>query len=421
MDGYPGTASIWLGTPNIAFDAGGRLWFVGTEGIGSVDPRRLYRNRLAPPVQIVDLAVDGQRYRLDRAVRLVSGSGRLNIRFAALGLTSPEQLQLRYRLEGVDTAWQQAGLARSVSYDNLAPGYYRFAVKAANEDGVWNEAGATLNFEVTPRFTQTVWFYLLCLGAVGGLGYVLYALRMRQVVRGMNALLKERLRERERIARALHDSLLQSVQGLILLFQGVNRKLPAGSDTRARMEAVLVQADTVMSEGRDTVMGLRRSMVSGFDLGPALGQLGAVFENQFGVPFSLRATGQARPLRERAAEEIYFIGHEALCNAYRHAGARHIELELDYGADRLSLLVRDDGRGIAPEVRQAGGKAGHWGLVGMRERAASISAGIEFGSPPAGGTQVRLHVPASRAYAVKARLRLWQRLRAGLSRGRLHG
>ncbi|MRW93194.1 hypothetical protein GJ699_24685 [Duganella sp. FT80W] len=412
-DGYPGDATLSLAA-NGAIDSKGKLWFVGTEGIGVLDPNQLYRNTVAPVVQITSFKADGRPLQLGNQLHLGDAASKVEIHFAALSLTAPEQMKILYRLEGNESEWQDAGRMRQASYTNLAPGSYRFHVKAANADGVWSEQDAVVRFDLAPRFTQTIWFYLLCAAGVLALGYLLYVLRMRQVVGRLNALLGARLMERERIARALHDSWLQEVHGLVLNFSNVSNTLPAESTSRQRMEELLLRADGVLINGRSAVMGLRAAAVRSSDMERAFDSLGERLQHEHGPLFSLRLRGAVRLLDNTAWEEIYFIGYEALQNAYRHAQAQRVTMTLDYGVEKFTLMVRDDGGGMPPQVLHDGALEGHFGLVGMRERAEIVGGIIELRSPNARGTEVCFSIPSEQAYAVGTQAGWLARLRASL-------
>jgi signal transduction histidine kinase len=427
VDGYLGAPSIAAAMPNAALDADGKIWFASTEAIGYLDLAKSYRNTVAPVLQINALNVDQRVYPLQPGLQLPSSPQQIEIGFSVVNLTVPERLQVWYKLEGVDKSWQAAGTRRSASYTKLAPGDYRFLLKAANRDGVWSQQQAMLPLSIPPSFTQSIWFYLLCAVGVGAFGYALYLLRMRQVINRMDALLGERLRERERIARALHDNWLQEMHGLVLNFAGLSKGLPQQSPARERMEQLLVRADGVLVNGRNAVLGLRAAAVQSNDVQQAFTTLGSRLQRDLGGSFALRIRGAIRPLDCAAWEEIYYIGYEALHNAYRHAAATRITLTLDYSVNHFALLVRDDGKGLPAEVREHGKRDGHWGLVGIRERACMVDGSISLRSPSGVGTELCLQIPAARAYAagtragwrarLQARWRVWRR-RASASRAR---
>jgi signal transduction histidine kinase len=223
------------------------------------------------------------------------------------------------------------------------------------------------------------------------------------------------LSERERVATGLHDTLLQSMQGMILRFQGVSHRLPAGSPERATIETILDQADEVLAEGRHQILALRMPVVYGDDLSQAFAAIGQSLEESFNTPFRLVVTARPVAVNGDCGEEIYGIAREALYNAFQHAQAGHIELELVYGCEFLSLYVRDDGRGMAGAPQPGAGDGGYRGLAGMRGRAERMGGGIEVHSLPERGTEVILKVPGEICYQAPLRNR-WRRLTAWLGR-----
>nr|WP_314547434.1 two-component regulator propeller domain-containing protein [uncultured Massilia sp.] len=415
-DGVAGTTSPIIPVPSAARSDDGTLWFSTTRGLYAFDPARLPRNTLVPPVAILGLKAAGTDYASADGTRLPAGTETLEIDFTALSYQDPERMEFRYRLDGVDPDWRDSDGRRAAAYTNLEPGRYRFRVVASNNDGVWNTQGAALSFEIAPRLTQTVWFHALCAAAGAGLLAGLYAWRTRRLARRYGERLRERLAERERIARALHDTLLQSMQALILRFHGVAKRLPAGSEGQRSIEDILDQADKVMTEGRNELLNLRTRRGDGDDIGHALVRFGQSLQEQFGPPFTLVATGTARAIEPGAHEEIYWIGREALFNAYQHARAGHIEAEIVYGDEHFGLFVRDDGAGMPDDVGPDGSKEGHWGVAGMRERALALGGSLEIWSRAGLGTELALQLPAQRVYATPRRTGPWQRLRAWLGR-----
>ena len=403
LDGLQGHAAQLRPLPTLIAAPDGQLWFSTAATIAMLDPARIRRNRLPPPVQIHTLLADGVRHAIDdgKPLRLPQGSRNLQIGFTALSLSMPERVRLRYRLTGVDAAWQEPVGRREAYYTNLSPGAYRFEVMAANEDGVWNRQGAALDIAIAPTFMQTPWFKLLLALAGALLLYGLYVLRIRRLTRDLHARLQERLQERlaerSRIARALHDTLLQSVQGLILSFHVHAHLLPKGTRERAQLDGTLNLADQLLIEGRDQIMDLRASAPAD-ELSLALQQFGKGLAEHRAHGFTVLVTGECRRLQPCVHDEIYAIAREALFNASRYAGAAQIVLELDYGTDAFTLRVRDDGRGLDEDVAAAGERPGHWGLVGMRERATAIHASLRVDSAPGAGTQIEVIVPGRLAY-----------------------
>src|SRR5262249_47922459 len=298
----------------------------------------------------------------------------LRIDYTALSLVAPEKIRFRYKLENWDRDWQDVGNRRQAFYNNLAPGPYRFRVSAANNSGVWNEAGAVCDFSVAPAYYQTAWFRLALLAAVITALIALYQWRLRQVANAYNVRLEERVNERTRIARDLHDTLLQSFQGVLLKFHAATYLLPdRPDDARKTLESVIEQARSAITEGRDAVQGLRASVLVTTDLADAIttfaDALGAEHAGAGAAALSVPVEGKARDLAPIVQDDVYRIVCEALRNAFRHAGAANVEVELHYDERQLRVRIRDDGRGIDEDVLQKGGRSGHHGLQGMQERA----------------------------------------------------
>jgi signal transduction histidine kinase len=228
--------------------------------------------------------------------------------------------------------------------------------------------------------------------------------------------MKGRMAERERIARDLHDTVLQSVQGLILKVHAGLRQIPAEEPGRQTIEKALDYADQVLAEGRDQVKNLRAATESLTDLPAAFQQVADETSQRRDTSFKTVVEGSVRELYPMVLEECYAIGREALINALSHSGGLHIEVEITYDAGEFRLRVRDDGRGIDPEVLEKGARHGHWGLPGMRERASKIGGQLEFWSRPGSGTEVGLKVPADMAYRALAKTKgSWLRRAPGMS------
>jgi signal transduction histidine kinase/ligand-binding sensor domain-containing protein len=389
LDGRPGIPPQFRPLPSAVEASDGRLWFATTGGVVALDPARLVRNPLPPPVSVRSLHVGDVEYPLAGVPRLPPRPSQLRIGYTATSLAIPERVRFRYRLEGQDADWQNAGTRREASYTNLAPGAYRFRVIAANDAGVWNEAGAAIDFVVAPAFFETAWFRALAAAAVLGVLYGLYLARLRRVAERVRARAEERHLERERIARELHDTLLQGVQGLLLKFDAAVHSLPDGG-AKERLGKVLDRAREVVVEGRDRVMALRASGADR-DLAQALDEVAAELAPD-GCRVRVIEIGEAFALDPLVADEAYYIAREALINALKHARAARIDVEVDRRRG-LAVRVRDDGCGIDPAILAAGAKAGQWGLPGMRERAARIGATLAIRSR-AGATLVELRVPA---------------------------
>ena len=401
-DGLAGTAAQLRPQPTVIAGTDGRLWFATNAGIAWLDPKTIPRNPTPPRVIVRRLAAGNLAYPAGQELVLPVHTKGLRIDYTALSLSIPERVRFRYRLIGSDTGWQDAGGRREAFYTNLGPGSYRFQVAAANEDGVWNEDGATVNFTIPPSFTQTRWFLLAWIAALGVLIWLTYLARMRQVASRATAKVRERLtaqmEERERIARELHDTLLQGFQGITLKVQGVVKNMPDQDPLRKKMDDVLDRADEIMREARHRVRNLRRRTADENELPDRLTKWGEELSKDHTATFSLAIVGEPRVLESTVQDEVSRIACEALSNAFRHGSASKIETEVTYDALALRIRVRDDGVGIDPAVL-AKGQPGHFGLTGMRERAHALRSELHIWSRDAAGTEVELVVPASIAYS----------------------
>ena len=396
LDAYNGVQALRAPFSPIALSSDGRLWFAYGNGVGMIDPAHLSENRIPPPVHIEAVTAGRNSYVRPRGLRLPALTKDLEIDYTALSFTEPQKVYFRYKLEGRESDWHDAGTRRQALYTDLSPGDYRFRVIACNNDGIWNETGAALDFHIDAAWFQTWWFRSLCALAVIGAAWSLYALRLAQATAQIRAREQARLIERERIARELHDTLLQGFQGLVLRFQSVLNRLP---DARSRklLEDVLSRADEILLEGRERIHDLRSTTTVEQDLSKALASFGQELADGRPITFSLSLVGTPRELASRVFEEANRIGREALSNAFAHADASKIEVELSYDEDFVRLRVRDDGRGIGQDVIDSG-KAKHWGLFGMRERADAIGSKLSIWSRASAGTEVELAVPAKMAY-----------------------
>ena len=400
LDGLPGLSAERIPEPSLAESRDGRLWFATTRGIAWLDPATLHqiRNRLPPPVLISSILSNGKTYSGSGNLKLPAHSESLQIDYTALSLAIPDRVLFRYKLDGVDSDWQNAGTRRQAFYTRLPPGHYRFHVIACNNDGVWNDVGASLGVSIEPAFYQTWWFTaLVLLAAIALLSWII-RLRISSIAHQFQARLAERVAERERIARELHDTLLQSLFGLTLRFHTAASRLPAGDPAREALDEALKQSDRVMQEGRERVLNLRGRRSDSINLADALAETGNQLRAIHPANFHVAVEGRPRPLDEIVQEEILLIGREALTNAFSHSGAQNIVAEISYQPGALHVRVRDNGRGIHEGVLKAGYRSGHWGLPGMRERANKMRGELRVRSSSEAGTLIDLHVPANIVY-----------------------
>lgn len=380
-------------SPSAVTGGDGRLWFRTSSAIAWVDPAHLLASPVPVRAKILAASWGVSRARDPVRVALPAGTRQLRIRYTASPFSAPDQLRFRYRLADTDGDWIDAGGAREAIFSSLTPGRYRFEVQAARRDGAWGGAGATLDIVLPPTFLQSRGFFWLCVLAALCLAALLYTLRLRQVTRAMLRQFHIRTLERTRIARDLHDTLLQSVQGLMLRFQTVADQLPADPAQHAALERALAQAEQMVVEARHRVLDLRTGAT-----GDPLANLSAFAEPLVagtGVALEIDRVGRTRPIVPAVADELVRIGEEAVRNVLAHARAGRILLRLELGT-RLVLEIADDGIGIPKDRVER--PDDHFGLIGMRERASRIGGtlAIERGTP--GGTIVRITVPGHRAY-----------------------
>ena len=394
--------------PSLAPD--GKLWFSSINGASFLDPRHLPFNTLPPPVHIEQVTADRKILwqNLSGAaasnLRLPALSRDLEIDYTALSFVAPEKVRFRVKLEGHDAGWKDAGTDRKAFYNDLPPRHYRFHVMASNNSGVWNEAGDSLDFSIDPAYYQTTWFRASCVAAFFALLWALYRYRLYQIKHEFNARLEERVGERTRIARELHDTLLQSFQGSLIMMQAARNFLSRRPEKAGEtLDNAINVASGAIAEGRDAIHDLRLQPAVQSDLTQLLtatGQDLAHSEDANGNPviFRVAVEGERQALDPIIQDEAYRIARELLRNAFRHAQASEIEADVRYDDRLLRVRIRDDGKGIDPEVVKAG-RPGHSGLLGMRERAKRIGARLEFWSEVGAGTEVELSIPASVAYA----------------------
>jgi signal transduction histidine kinase/ligand-binding sensor domain-containing protein len=397
--------------PTSSMSSDGRLWFVNGSVLQMIDPGQLKVNPILPQVHVEQVVADRRSYLPREDLRLPPLTRDLEIDYTALSFVVPQRVRFRYKLEGHDAAWQEPGTRRQAFYADLRPGRYRFRVIACNNDGVWNQAGAILDFSVAPAWYQTNWFRALCIISAGFIVCVVHRLRVRQISTAISARFDERLAERTRMARELHDTFLQTIQGSKLV---ADDALDPSSDPirmRRAMEQLSVWLERATQEGRAAMNSLRTATTQTNDLAEGLRRAteDGLIPSSMAVTFSV--VGDAREMHPIVRDEIYRIGYEAIRNACTHSGASRLKVELRY-ADDLALRVSDNGTGIDPAIADRG-KDGHFGLQGMRERAARIGGNLTLGSSSNSGTEIRLVVPGRIIFrkTMPARRSLFTRIR----------
>ncbi len=383
--------------PGVSRAPDGKLWFANENILQVVDPEHLDGNSIAPPVVVEQIIADREKYAVSEKLQLPARTRDIEIDYTALSLVVPEKVSFRYKLEGRDADWQDPENRRRVFYSDLPPGEYQFHVIAANNDGVWNEQGATVRFTILPAFFQTAWFRGLIVLAGAGVLWLLYALRVRRLATSIQARFDDRLEERVRIARDLHDTLLQGIFSASIHFDVANNRLPTDSPAKPSVQRGMELLTQVSKEGRDTLLALRTTASSQSDLEEALSRLRGEFSLPANVDFRVITEGEPERLRPLIRDEVYLIVREAVINAFRHSAASAIEVKVGYISRNLRVSVRDNGCGIDEELLKSG-REGHWGLTNMRERAERIGGRFKVLSRAKAGTVVRLWIPGKLAF-----------------------
>jgi signal transduction histidine kinase/ligand-binding sensor domain-containing protein len=394
LDGLPRSPVA----PSAQVGPTGKIYFVTGQGLYWADPLHLPINSIPPQVWITGFrTADRDVVPESVSLQLPPRQRNVEISYTATSLLIPERVRFRYRLQGFDRDWIEAGIRRKAYYSAIPPGTYTFQVVACNDSGLWNPTAATLSITVLPTFTETIWFKLLMAIAVGGLLWIVYLFRLKQATAAVQERLLAQMEERERIARELHDTLLQGFQGITLRMQGVSKNMSVQDPLRKMMEDVLDRGDEVLREARQRVRNLRRRTTDENELPDRLTKCGQQLSKDHAAIFTLAIVGELRVLESTVQDEAYRIAAEALTNAFRHASASKIETEVTYDSSALRITVRDDGVGIDKEML-SNGQPGHWGLTGMRERAHAIRAELKLWSRESAGTEVELVIPAAIAY-----------------------
>jgi signal transduction histidine kinase/ligand-binding sensor domain-containing protein len=398
-----GLADGLLGTEGVkrnasAFtDSLGRIWFSMNRGLSVVDPARATSNSAPAMVHIDGLSADGNPVEIKKSVRFAQTRRRVTFDYAALSLSVPERVRYKYKLDGLDDNWSEPVSTRTVTYNNLGSGAYRFRVIASNSDGLWNSSESVIPFEIERAYWQTWWFRIASVLVAAFAMLLFFRLRMLRLKKQMNMRFEERLAERTRIAQELHDTLLQGFLSASMQLHVADDQLAEESPAKPFVGRVLELMGRVIDEGRNAVRGLRSPDARSENLEQAFSVLQQELGFTGGSSFRVFAEGGARVLRPVIGETVYRIGREAVTNAFRHSQATKIEVELQYAPKYLRLLVRDNGVGIDQGVVRTG-LDGHWGLSGMRERAEEIGARLRVLSSPTAGTEIELSVPSRIAF-----------------------
>jgi signal transduction histidine kinase/ligand-binding sensor domain-containing protein len=394
-DGLPSRETATNSHPSAWRSLDGRLWFATPKGLVEVNPDHFPINSILPPVVVERFAVDDVDqlpHAEGSSLRIPAGHNHFQFDYAGLSFVAPQKVRYRYMLEGFDRGWTEAGSRRIAYYTNIPPGHYTFRVQAANNDALWNTQGASLQFELRPHFYQTIWFYALLLAGTAGM--IALALKRRLLLAERE--FKAVLGERSRIAREIHDTLAQGYVGISVQLEVLAELL-----RQNKVEVAAKQLDAArghvrdgLAEARQSIWALRSQDASENTLPVKLRRETEQADGN-GLEAIFSVHGAYRPMTPEVEREILRIAQEAIHNVKKHAGARHLFVRLDYGAAGVALEVRDDGRGFSADA-DLQSLPGHYGLIGIRERAATIGATLDITSSPGDGATVRLSVDAPR-------------------------
>ena len=399
-DGLAGPAQLVRPLPTALAASDGRLWFAGSQGLAWLDPSILPSPLLPPPVVIKSVTSGATTFRPGDIVRL-HDTRDLSVIYTALAPGRPRGLSFRYKLEGADGAVQDAGNRHEALYTDLAPGRYSFWAEASYDGLHWSRS-TPFAVTVTPRLVERTPFKVFCLLLAAGLVWLAHRWRVGLLTQRLRLRLDERHGERERIARELHDTLLQGVQGLILKFQAFVDGLSKDDTARAALERSIDHAEALLVEGRDRVKGLRNHAS---EKGSLEDRIASLADDDVGIPvfFGVQYGSRRRPVNPVVIDEVYSIVREAVINAMQHSHAQSIRIMMEHARRALNIHVSDDGDGFAAVPDARGGGNGHFGLVGMRERARRMGGKLKVQSAPQRGTLVTVSIPARVAYAGNGR------------------
>jgi signal transduction histidine kinase/ligand-binding sensor domain-containing protein len=375
----------------------GKLWLRTSEGVAIVDPQDLTRNLVVPPVHVQRLVADGATLDMTQPVRLRPLTREVQIDYTALSFAEPRKVRFRYKLEGFDQDWRDAGTRRQAFYTNLSPRAYRFRVLACNNDGIWNESGATLDFDLLPAFYQTRGFLLLCALVLIILAFSVYRLRVWQVTSSFRDRFEERLKERTRIAQELHDNLIQDVMGISLQIEVSDELLPPHFPAKESLRRALRLCKSALDEGRRALNDLRSAPLSADDFVKSFSQLSEQFAGHSGTRVDVVVEGRERSLSVVAGNDLLQIGRQAIMNAFQHSRAKKIHVLLSYGQQDLQIRVKDNGCGMTEEKLNSR-RSGHYGIAGMQERAERLGGTLSIRSRVGQGTEVSVSAPGSIVY-----------------------
>jgi ligand-binding sensor domain-containing protein len=389
LDGLPGGDPAAWPHPYSLRDASGRIWFAMGHGIAVVDPGKVGGNASAPLIQFDEVAIDGVVAPAGTTVTVAPTARRLELRYTGVDLTNGPRLRFRYRLDGFDPDWFEAGTQRAAAYTHLPPGRYRFRVTGRAPNGAWNPTEAAMGVVVLAPIYQRTWFLVIGSLALGLTAWTAHLVLLRTRGEAVRA-------ERSRLAREIHDSLLQGFGGIALQLHAASEELALPPQQQSRLDRVLSLIDRTLTQGRQVVWDIRLPGLAAADLAVECEAAARHILAGTATVARVAVRGRRRQLPAARQAEILRIVEEALANVRNHAQARSVLLELDYGWRQLGVAIRDDGHGF--DAKRQWGQVGHWGLLGMRERASRIGAWLVVESRPGSGTVVRVEAPYAEGF-----------------------
>jgi signal transduction histidine kinase/ligand-binding sensor domain-containing protein len=397
---YIGPAPFNNPTASVAKSVDGQLWFSTLNGIVSLRSEDMLTAVWPPRLSIKSIVADNLP--LDTHDVFRPNPKTVQIRYFAIDLSHPDKVVYKYRLDGVDLDWQAVGTRTEAIYTHLKPGTYTFHVVASSNDGLWSEPVSSAPFTISRAYYQTLWFTGLCIILTLLLLWFLLSLRIRSVAGTIRMRAEERADERVRIARELHDTLLQGVQGLMLTFHVAAQKLPTRDASKDLIERALLTADKLIVEGRNRVTGLRAGLITDAELLQTIQTVASDLGIGGEIQCDISRIGIDSTLQPQVLDQVFWIMREALTNAFRHSGASHVTVEINYAKKVFHATCKDNGKGCVQTDTSVWSREGHWGIWGMRERTAEIGGSINWDSGPGIGTTVSLSVPSNRAYEPRA-------------------
>jgi ligand-binding sensor domain-containing protein len=394
-----------VGAPNIAITPDNKLWVATVKGLAMIDLVRLSQTSRKPEVFVGAITLDKTKVLAGQQLLLRPGAHHVELHLEALDISSPEKIRLQYRMDGVDANWLDADSSWTAIYTTIPPGTHPFHFRGTSSDGVWDRVGIVYNVTQEPYFYQTTWFLLIVASTVVLLLCVAYLIRAQQIVHETRIRLEERYVERERIARELHDTILQGFHGLMLRLGAGVELVPWSAPARGILDDALRRADRVLDEGRNKIQSLRSLSMDSPNLANELERVAVSYILGTAIKFAVRSDDLIQTLDSVAYDEILAIGREAIVNAIRHADASEIVVELHCEPRRFVLICQDDGCGIVTRTPGSEKSARSFGILGMRERARKLSGELTIVPAQPKGTIVLLKVPDRVAYR-RRRLKL---------------